>query len=80
MAEPKRRKMNKKLVVQALTDPKFRKQLQTNPKAALGIKKLTAENKREIKAVLTAVKGIDSQIGSLADLLLCTNGGGCTIA
>lgn len=76
----KKREINKKLVIKALTDPKFRKQLQSDPKAALGAKEFTAAKKREVKAVLSAVKSIDAHIGALADLLLCNNGGGCSIA
>jgi hypothetical protein len=35
---------------------------------------------KEVRLVLAAVKGIDKQIGSLADELLCANGGGgCSI-
>lgn len=70
----------KVLILQALTDAKFRKQLQENPKRALGAEKLTAEMKKEIQLVLAAVKGINSQISALADELLCANGGGCGIA
>ncbi|WP_287372630.1 hypothetical protein [Prosthecochloris sp.] len=70
----------KALILQALTDAKFRKLLQENPKKALGTAKLTAEMKKEVQLVLAAVKGINSQISALADELLCANGGGCGIA
>lgn len=74
-------KRQKTLILQALTDPKFRKLLQENPKEALGAKRLTADMKKEIQLVLAAVKGINSQISALADELLCANGGGgCGIA
>lgn len=77
----KSNRVNRKLVVQALTDAKFRKQLKEAPAKALGIKKLSAVQQREIDIVLAMVKGIDRQIGHLADELLCANGGGgCGIA
>ena len=73
--------VNRKLVLQALTDPKFRRQLKTNPAKALGIRRISKIEKKEIDLVLAAVKGIDRQIGNLADELLCANGGGgCGIA
>ena len=78
-ASPKR--VNRKLVVQALTDAKFRKQLSADPAKALGRKELTDVEMKEVRLVLATVKGIDKQIGSLADELLCANGGGgCGIA
>jgi hypothetical protein len=75
-----RKGANKELVVRALTDPKFRKLLATDPAKALGVAKLTAVKEREVKLVLAVVKGIDRQIANLADELLCANGGPCGIA
>ena len=73
---PRRKKyINKKLIIQALTDPTFRKKLKTDPKAALGKPKLLPHHKQEIKFVLAVVKGIEGQISSLADQLLCNNNG-----
>lgn len=70
----------KKLIVKALTDPKFRTLLEKTPEKALNVDKLSAENTREVKFILATVKGIKAQISSLADQLLCANGGGCGIA
>jgi hypothetical protein len=76
----KSRKTNRKLVVQALTDPKFRKQLKADPAKALGVKKLSEIQLKEVDLVLAMVRGIDRQIANLADELLCANGGGgCSI-
>jgi hypothetical protein len=73
--------LNKELVVRALTDPKFRKQLKKDPAAALGVKKLGDIQAREVRLILAIVKGIDTQIAGLADELLCVGGGGgCGIA
>ena len=73
--------VNRKMVIRALTDPKFRRALKDDPGAVLGKKKLSDIELKEIKLVLAAVKGIDQQIGNLADELLCANGGGgCSIA
>lgn len=76
----KSRKVNRKLVVQALTDPKFRRQLKSDPAKALGVKKLSSIQRKEVDLVLAMVRGIDRQITNLADELLCANGGGgCSI-
>jgi hypothetical protein len=74
------KKINREMVIKALTDPKFRRALTADPAAALGKKRLTEVQMKEVRLVLAAVKGIDKQIGSLADELLCANGGGgCSI-
>ena len=75
------KQVNKELVVRALTEPKFRKQLLKDPAAALKVKRLSDTQAQEVKLVLAMVKGIDRQISGLADELLCaTGGGGCGIA
>jgi hypothetical protein len=74
------RERQKKLIVRALTDPKFRVLLEKSPEKALNVDKLSAENVKEVKFILASVKGIRTQISSLADQLLCANGGGCGIA
>ncbi len=75
---PAYKKRQKELILKALTDPRFRKLLGSNPVAALG-KKVTATQLKEIKIVLAAVKGIEAQISHIADELLCANGG-CGVA
>jgi hypothetical protein len=74
------RRANKKLIVKALTDPRFRRMLVTNPQKALGVTRLSAVNKREIELVVKTVRGIESQISSMADYLLCVTDGPCGIA
>ena len=74
------RKRQKELILRALTDPKFRKLLASEPAVALEKPKLTPEKLREIAMVLAIVKGIEAQIEALADELLCANGGPCGIA
>jgi hypothetical protein len=66
---------NRKLIVQALTDPKFRKLLETEPEKAVGLPRLSATNKTEIRFILASVKQIEAHINGLADELLCANGG-----
>lgn len=66
-----RRKANRQMVYQALTDPKFRKLLEKNPRKALGKDKFTRVQKREVELVLAAVEGIESQMNNMADKLLC---------
>jgi len=70
---PAKRRLNRELVLRALTDRKFRQLLQANPVQALG-KKLTALQQQEVKLVLATVRGIEAQVHSLADELLCANG------
>ncbi|WP_456474395.1 hypothetical protein [Candidatus Pyrohabitans sp.] len=75
-----RRRKNRELIYRALTDPAFRRQLEKDPASALGVRELSREKIKEIAFVLAAVKGIEAQIGALADELLCANGGPCGIA
>lgn len=71
---------NRELICKALIDPAFRKKLKRDPASALGVTELSKENEAEIRLVLAAVKGIEAQIASIADELLCANGGPCGIA
>jgi hypothetical protein len=82
MEKKSSQKANKEMILRALTDPAFRRQLVADPAAALGKKKaLSAVQLKEVKLVLAIVKNIDRQIGTIADELLCANGGGgCGIA
>lgn len=73
-----KREINRKLVLRALTDPKFRELLATEPEKALGIE-VTDLNRDEIRFILATVNGVEYQISSLADELLCANGGPCGI-
>lgn len=75
-------KANKQMILRALTDAAFRKQLTTDPAAALGRRRpLSAVQLKEVQLVLATIKGIERQIGTIADELLCANGGGgCGIA
>lgn len=69
-----KKKVNKELIIRALTDPRFRKTLASDPREALGVQRLSAENKVELRLVLAAVKAIEAHIAGLADELLCANG------
>ncbi|MFA5269500.1 MAG: hypothetical protein WC379_16165 [Methanoregula sp.] len=70
---------NRDMVYKVLTDPKFRKQLETDPAKAVGKKELTAVQKREVKKILSMADQIHKKIDLVADQLLCANGGGCGI-
>lgn len=59
------------LIYKALTDPGFRRQLKTEPAAALGTKKLDPKGIEEVNRILTEVTKIEQRIGGLADELLC---------
>ena len=74
MEEKKKAALSKKqkdIVLRALTDPKFRKKLATSPGEALGIKRVSPKMKTEISMILSAVRGIEAHIMTLADELLC---------
>jgi hypothetical protein len=71
---------NKTLICKALTDVTFRKQLETEPPKALGVKTVTPAKAKEITKILANLKEIDAKINGLADELLCANGGPCGIA
>lgn len=71
---------NRELILRALTDRTFRKMLAENPGRALGMARMTDVNKREISLVLATVKGLEAQIKSVGDELLCLTGPPCGIA
>ena len=73
----RKKKGNRELLYKALTDPKFRQMLADDPVSALGKKgELSPEVKTEVKLILAMVKGVENQIASVADILLCNSGGG----
>ena len=80
VAKRKSSEANKALICKALTDVTFRKQLETEPTKALGVKTVTPAKTKEITKVLATLKEIDARINGLADELLCANGGPCGIA
>ena len=67
---PRQRRINRNLILRALTDHTFRDALETNPQAVLG-RPLSASNQHEIRLVLAVVKGIEAQIKLLGDELHC---------
>jgi hypothetical protein len=69
----RKKRVNRELVLRALTDPRFRKLLQTDPKQVLG-KSPTPVNQREVGLVLATVRALESHIRIVADELLCLNG------
>jgi hypothetical protein len=74
-----KKKVNKRLVIRALTDPEFREMLAADPRKVLGLPRFSTINEQEIKFVLAAVQAIEYQIAGLADELLCANGDPCAI-
>jgi hypothetical protein len=67
---PRQRRINRNLILRALTDQSFRDALETNPQAVLG-RPLSASNQHEIRLVLAVVKGIEAQIKFLGEELHC---------
>lgn len=72
---------HKELILRALTDPNFRRELEDNPERVMG-HEISREARLEIDMVLKLIEDIDSQIMEMADKLLCNGGGGggCGIA
>lgn len=68
------KKANKELILKALTDPKFRKQLASNAPAALGKKELNDVQQKEVEMILVTVTSIEAQVNRMADKLLCACG------
>lgn len=68
------KKKNKELILKALSDPKFRKLLVTDPAKALGKERLTELQEKEVEIIVAAVKGVESQINLISDKLLCACG------
>jgi hypothetical protein len=71
--------VNRDMVYKVLTDPAFRKKLETAPAAAVGKKELTPVQLKEVKNVLKFADRIQLEIQHVADELLCANGGPCGI-
>lgn len=68
-----KQKNNRDLILRALTDRKFRKMLEEDPARALGAA-ATDIHRREVSLVLATVRGLEAQIKSVGDELLCLNG------
>jgi hypothetical protein len=62
--------MKKKLVLKALTDPKFRKRLQENPEKALTPEEL-AGIKGGVTELTALVDQINQQSQKVSDMLFC---------
>lgn len=65
---------NREFILKALTDPKFRRALEEDPARTLGMREFTDVNKQEVRLILAAVKGIETQIAAASDELLCAYG------
>jgi hypothetical protein len=63
---------NKELIIRAVTDPAFRSKLESSPKDALGLARLTDRNLKEVRTILDTVKKIDGMVASVIDSLLCS--------
>lgn len=61
---------NKKLILRALTDKKFREQLKSNPEKIFDVKG-GGINRYEISTILNTVNLIESRLHSAADEVLC---------
>lgn len=65
--------MKKKLVLKALTDPKFRKLLQENPEEALKLDELAGikAGADVLKNILDTVNQINEQAQKISDYIFC---------
>jgi hypothetical protein len=65
--------MKKKLVLKALTDPKFRKLLEENPEEALKIDELAGikAGAEVVKDILDTIGQINDQAQKISDYIFC---------
>lgn len=65
--------MRKKLILKALTDPKFRKLLQDNPEEALKTEELAGikAGADVLKDILNTVNQINDQAQKISDYIFC---------
>lgn len=62
--------MRKKLVLKALTDAKFRKELKENPEGALTAEELASIN-GGVAELINIVDDINATSGKISDLIFC---------
>ena len=65
----------KEIILKAMVDPKFRKELLSAPEKVLG--KMTREDMHMIERMKTILPGLDEMVNTMASNILCGGGGGC---
>jgi hypothetical protein len=71
----KRGEKRREMVLQAVVDPKFRRELLRNPKKVFGVKELTSEDKQSLEMLKRILPAIDGMIDGISDSILCGTGG-----
>lgn len=71
------RKKNKRreMVLRAVVDPRFRKELLQNPEKVFGVKRLTREDKQSLDMIKRVLPALDGMIDGISDSILCGTGG-----
>lgn len=65
----------REMILRAVADPKFRRELLKNPKKVFGVKELTPEDQQSLEMLRRVLPAIDGMIDGISDSLLCGTGG-----
>ncbi len=71
----KRADKRREMVLRALADPKFRKELLENPEKVFGVEKLTKEDIQSLRMLKRVLPAIDGMVTGISDSILCGTGG-----
>ena len=66
----------KEMVLRALVDPRFRKELLENPEKVFGVEKLTESDVQSVEMLRKVLPAVDGMVTGISDSILC-GGGGC---
>lgn len=65
----------REMILRAVVDPRFRRELLRNPKKVFGVKELTTEDKQSLDMLKRILPAIDGMIDGISDSILCGTGG-----
>lgn len=65
----------REMILRAVVDPRFRKELLRNPKKVFGVTELTPEDKQSLDMLKRILPAIDGMIDGISDSILCGTGG-----
>jgi hypothetical protein len=65
----------REMILRAVVDPKFRRELLRNPKKVFGVQELTPEDKQSLDMLKRVLPAIDGMIDGISDSILCGTGG-----
>jgi hypothetical protein len=65
----------REMILRAVADPKFRRELLRNPKNVFGVRSLTPKDIQSLAMLKRVLPAIDGMIDGISDSLLCGTGG-----